>query len=209
MKPAPLAKLLGACLAIAHSGCSGEKVCMDQWSDNSLGTDTIQGSLVLGADSPPDTIGFDAIIDSLPELWAPSGAFLAMIDMSLTVAYPDSADASVPTVRQLPRLSIAIGIDSERQPLMFTTAPFPVGGGSWGQRLPLLSSCPVGSAPPKTCCPFGASSCSDHVTLRVERLDGAPFPPVTVEWKASASALVNRCPLASSPRLGLQESGTR
>jgi hypothetical protein len=44
------------------------------------------------------------------------------------------------------------------------------------------------------CCRFGEPECSLPVTIRVERAEGAPFPPVIVDWYASIAARVNSCP---------------
>jgi hypothetical protein len=48
------------------------------------------------------------------------------------------------------------------------------------------------------CCRFGETECSLPVTLRLQRLQGAPFPPIAVDFSAQASASVSSCPIPGS-----------
>ena len=54
------------------------------------------------------------------------------------------------------------------------------------------------------CCEFGAASCTIRDRVTVERLDGAPFPPLEVRWELALSASINDCPFGGAkPELEL------
>jgi hypothetical protein len=44
------------------------------------------------------------------------------------------------------------------------------------------------------CCAFGSEECHARIQVTIQRLDGAPFPPVQVKWSAGATATTDSCP---------------
>jgi hypothetical protein len=206
MKPAPFFLTCSVCLAVASAACSGDKACLDESSGANVAADPLTGSVVLAPDAPVTALGFDVTIDSLPAIWPLTGAFFAGMDATIVTRYQDDSDAGGTVQRQMPRLQLTLSSAASETSSETTTDPFPSVGGS-SVNGSVLKTCVSSSTDSAQCCPFGATSCTDHVTVTVRRLDGAPFPPVVVAWTASASAVVNRCPFETSARLAIARNG--
>ena len=89
---------------------------------------------------------------------------------------------------EMPRLRVGSGA------FQFETDPFPSAEGMT-QEFPLASSC---SAP-------ASGACSGETTVTIERIDGAIFPPVALDWSAQAALRVSDCPPnAGGARLELE-----
>jgi hypothetical protein len=185
-----LLALLAACSACsAHAECDARD---DGYNGKVVASDALTGSVVLSQSGQTETFSFASTVSGLPELWPSNSAISnGRFGIGLTLRYaidPIGGDGAT----QMPRLSVAFNTPPllfEQTPPATTQFPGPAAS-SFESRL--FDTCL--SADDGHCCPFGAQQCTEQVRVTITRLDGAPFPPLTVNWSAGADAQISSCP---------------
>lgn len=199
---APLAL---ATLLFGGVGCGARSAC-EEPSDSTGGlmlqSEAVSGSARAVSASETSSFGLRATVRGLPKLWQGDSAILrASIDVELSLAYendPHGFDGRT----QMPAISVALdgGKPNSWEPSLTSEFPGPTPSMF---RTSLLGPCYTVDEP--GCCPYGASQCSVPITLRLQRLEGGPFPPVVLSWNARLDARVSTCPLNdSTPTLSLE-----
>src|SRR5690606_38212368 len=124
-------------------------------------------------------------------------------ELVLTLAYesePHGSDGRT----EMPRVEVTFvpGAPHTSEPMQ--TPRFPNAQGS-AFSSPFFETCSGEVA--GNCCLYGAPECSLSLRVTLTRLDGAPFPPLVVEWRANAQANVSTCPLGGdTPVLTFEDS---
>jgi hypothetical protein len=198
-----LALLLAAIGCSVRHACTGEK---DEFVDVAAGGDDLSGSQVLSTTNESMSLDFIAGLSGLPELWESSTAIeRSFISIHLNLQYleePLGGDGQT----EMPRVMVTFTPEDWYQyyPDSNQTPRFPGADGAYfGSRI--FRTCISGKSGASGCCVYGASECEAPISVRISRMDGAPFPPVSVAWSAQASASINTCPLGdAAPRLSLE-----
>jgi hypothetical protein len=198
---------LGA-LVLYCCGCSAPTACEDEPGSQSATTFTVSSPSVPGSSRLSNAgeaarLNLVATVTGLPELWQADSAILqGNGTIFVSLAYegePRGGDGRT----EMPRVRVTFpdssaGFGSSETPAFPTAA-----GSTFSTRL--FDACPSGD---KSCCPFGERECSVPFAVLVERIEGEPFPPIVVAWRASADAEVTTCPLRQGdPALSLRLEG--
>jgi hypothetical protein len=186
-----------ACAAFVSTACSAPTTCRtDAWSEGaaSVASQRLSGSALLSNTGEAESFDLDVSLTDLPALWPSRSAIKnADVGVSIALAYtkpPLGGDG----LTEMPRLQVRIGRETG-----ITTSTFSNGSERTGRQL--FEDCATGD---EYCCAFGSEQCQARLHFTVERLDGAPFPPVQVTWTAGADATIDSCPKDfSSPTLSL------
>ncbi len=170
-------------LALASAACSPSATCDTQQTYESplLESEPLSGSFSLSAANEAQTLRFSATLSGLPELWSNSDrAVIGDLRLSLELRY-DREPLGFDGRTEMPRLFVTDDAHAPSAGIEPNTSKFP-------GPAPLV----FGSAL-FVDCQRGARQCESRVALRVQRLDGAPFPPLTVTWSAGGSAQLAAC----------------
>ena len=169
--------------ALICAACSPSATCDAQQSaydSPAIESDARSGTLHLGEANENQSLHFRATLSDLPELRSGDGLVAGGLPLELSLRYehePFGGDGRT----EMPRLSVSfIG----RDPIEATSTPtsrYP-GPQPFTFSPSLFEDCAI-----------GARECETALTINVERLDGAPYPPVTVSWLAAVSARVPTC----------------
>jgi hypothetical protein len=199
---------LAAPLAIATlfigAGCSARSACEEASDGNGglmLQSDSVSSSARAASTSDGTSFILRATVNGLPKLWQANSAILrASLDVELSLAYEEGAPGFDGRT-QMPAIDVQLegGTPNSFQPTRTSEFPGP-NPSRFGTALfePCYSNDQLG------CCAYGASRCSVPITLRLQRLEGEPFPPVVVSFRARLDAAVSTCPLKDSePALSL------
>ncbi len=180
---------------LALSGCSPREACSRDDSPTPLESSSFTGTRVLTSQGEREELDVELTLTGLPELWAPDGAVEGgRLAVLLGFAY-DGVPANG-TV-EMPR----IGVSFEHAEGGGASERYPGASGflAYGFTFPICVS-----PEDRGCCEFGSESCAIHDTVALERLDGAPFPPLEVSWQVDATASINDCPFGeANPELEL------
>jgi len=184
---------MAALVTALAAGCSAPPAC--HRDDVAFRAEAPPESAVLTARGQSLLRAFEATVDGLPELWSEDGAIPnAAVLVELSVRYEDSSPFAG-TNTEMPRVQLTLSPRDDGQAETTTTPNFPF--------TPTQSTTLGARAFPDcfgqqqaACCPFGARSCATAVAMKLERLDGPPFPAVQLDWKVSLTATVDRCPLS-------------
>lgn len=200
MKPA---LALGVALVFVALGCSAP-VCQEP-NDEALTSEQVEDSLLAVGAGEEKEWHFRATLRGLPKLWPGAGALSGgRLSVQVSVAY-DADPVGGDGKTEMPNVRVTF----PNQPVeTWQSDQTPTFAGPTPARFsaPLFDSCNVeGQA---HCCRFGETECSLPVTLRFERVQGEPFPPLIVDFSAQASTSVKSCPLpGASPTLSLEFEG--
>jgi hypothetical protein len=200
-----LTKLAAACaVALAWlGGCSAPEACVDEgWTRApNLVAEPLTGVAHLDATKQTLQQALELRLTGLPELWQGSDNILGgSVTVSITTEYttePKGNDGKT----EMPRVAATLSLEQSQQTVTASTSAFP-SGSSDSSELRLFESCDD-EDPGPGCCAYGVRECSVPLGLAVDRLDGAPFPAVTVSWTAQAAANVTSCPLEQPTRVEL------
>lgn len=192
-------KLVEAMLCVAGLIACDAQVCADEEREDSHLSSGLQGSLLLADAKETRTIRLRATLSNLPQLWRRSTLRTASADVAIYVGY-ESAPVGGDGGTEMPSFEIGFepaerGVEATRTPSL-PRNPLLL-------RRRLFETCPEDDDP--YCCRFGEAECSLPVTVRIERAQGAPFPPVVVEWHSSVTASVSSCPEPNRAELALEE----
>jgi len=188
-----------ACAGLA-CGCSAPAACTyDGWLESPNLEQRSGGADDFDQTSAPVAHALKLELTDLPELWQGSkNLFGGYVSLSITTEYvgePKGNDGKT----QMPRVAASLGLDGADRHVETNTSSFAFGGADSAE-LRLFENCADDSNEPG-CCAWGARECTVPLALRVERLDSAPFPPVTVAWSVKAGAAVTSCPLEREPQV--------
>jgi hypothetical protein len=191
-----LASALALALALGCGSCSAPARCDAQQTASEaplVESEKRTASLLLSGANESQTLHFRARLSDLPELW--SGDQIVQggaLPFELNLRYesePFAGDGHT----EMPRLMVT-----------FTGPAFN------GSAAPATSKYP-GPEPSRYSpslfddCAFGSRQCETALAVQIKRLEGAPFPPVRVDWHANASAQIVVCSeLATGTRLSLE-----
>ena len=194
-----LALALALASALASSSCSAPASCNAQQGtadSPSVESEEIFGSLLLSAADDGQTLRFRATLSDLPELLTSDGARVGS-------SVPDAAVQGGAV--QSGALSLELGLRYENEPFggdgrtemprLALTFSDDAGGSSTA---PATSNYP-GPTPSNflpglfEACVLGARHCETTLDVRIQRLDGAPFPPLRVSFGATAKARLSAC----------------
>jgi len=189
-----LAPAFVSAFALACASCSAPATCdVEQFASGApaLETEGQSGSVRFSAVNESLTLRFRATLGNLPELWPNDSMVIAGLPFELSFRYerePFGADGRT----EMPRLSVAVAE--------------PGGGGFIVQTMSYPGPTPLRLGPSLfQDCAFGSRQCETRLSVTIQRLDGAPFPPIDVSWRASAQAQIHVCKaLATDPELTLE-----
>lgn len=145
----------------------------------------LSSSVLLSNAGERAAFALDVTLAGLPTLW-PAGSAIkdAGADVSVELAYatpPIGGDGNT----QMPRVRVTL----DQRPSTVTSS---FTSGFETTHSPLFDDCNLLGA--THCCAFGSQECQARLQVRLERMDGAPFPPVQVTWRAGAGATIDSCP---------------
>lgn len=196
-------------LLVACSNCSAPRACDESalFYDNEgtrLASAFSQGTLRLSDAGETAELRFRGSLAGLPELWPGDSAILfgsAELELSLTYeSEPHGSDGRT----EMPSVGVTFVPGGPRTSEPLQTPRFPDAQGS-AFSSSFFETCSDDGA--GNCCLYGAPECSLSLRVILTRIDGAPFPPVAVEWRASAQANVSTCPLGGdTPVLTFEDS---
>lgn len=154
-------------------------------------TEERTGSILLSGQNDSQTVNFRATLSDLPEQWSSEGlAQIGGLQLDLSLRYesePIGGDGHT----EMPRLALTFKEPAAVDSSTVTTSNYP-------GPTPFLYSPSLFEA-----CMSGADQCESTRPVRIERLDGAPFPPVRVSFRATANARIPSCEKTSSARATL------
>jgi hypothetical protein len=184
--------------------CSAPKLCEDALDGaGGLGRDSeqVEDSLLATSANDGKDWKLRATLSGLPELWQGDSAILqGTLAVEVSLAY-ESDPVGGDGVTEMPAFRVSFGGLATPAWGSNQTSKFP-GPAPARFSVPIFDTC--AGEEQANCCPYGASECSLPVTLRIERVDGAPYPPVIVDWNAQSSVRVSTCPRGgSAPTLSL------
>jgi hypothetical protein len=191
-----LAALFMGCFA-----CSGNPACEGFGNAKPLSSQLPPESFVLSDAGDNARISVRAELSGLPELWQSESAIAdGALSLRLGLGYegdPVGGDGRT----EMPRVRATFGLDPLKDPHWAQTEPFTSSpAGPFG--LSIFETCL--NQGDRYCCEYGARECSLLIEVELERLDGAPLPPLAVEASIEATASVSSCPLGGAPTLTLE-----
>lgn len=179
---------------LALAACGPAPVC-ESYVGKQLDSGTTSGTATLTAEGDSATQRFRVTLSGLPELWDTNSPITqASVTASILERYTEGQPGGDGRT-QMPRVLISFG---DGPPTPGPTAPYFPGASPTVQGAQLFD---CASNAEDECCRYGSTGCTVTGTLFVTRTEGEPFPPVSVDWEASASVTVAQCPVASSPEL--------
>jgi len=192
--------MTAAAIAFAAAGCSAP-VCQESLAP-SLTSERLEDSLQATGAGEAKEWRLKATLRDLPKLWAASGAIQdGSLSILASVAY-QSAPFGGDGATEMPNVRVTFDGHGPGGGQADQTSKFP-GPAAARFTLRLFETCNLDGQ--ERCCRFGETECSLPVTLRLERLQGAPFPPIVVDFSAEASASVSSCPIPGpSSQLSLE-----
>jgi hypothetical protein len=183
-------------------GCSARPACEETFGGGELLSSELPSeSFVLESAGDRARIGVRARLSALPELWQVESAILdGALSLKLELAYRDGP-AGGDGHTEMPRVRATFGGDRLEYEDGAQTDPFPQNpAGPFG--VSLFETCFAESD--RFCCEYGSRECELPVEIVLERVDGAPFPPLVVDAAVRATASVSTCPLGEgTPALTL------
>jgi hypothetical protein len=198
----------GAAIAFAlgfgAAACSAPQLCeepRDSTGGLSRESEQVEDSLLAPLANDRKDWKLRATLSGLPELWQGDTAILqGTLAVELSLAY-ESDPVGGDGVTEMPAFRVSFGGLSRPSWGSNQTSKLP-GPAPARFSAPIFDTCP--GEDQANCCPYGARECSLPVTLRIERVDGTPYPPVVVDWNARSSVRVSTCPRGgSAPTLSL------
>jgi hypothetical protein len=191
---------LAATLALVAAGCSAP-VCREQLAPALL-SEQLEDSLRATSAGEEQEWRLRATLRDLPALWPAGGAIQdGRLSVSVSLAYqsdPVGGDGAT----EMPNVRVTFDGHAPVDGQTDQTSTFPGPTASLFTQT-LFQTCNADGQ--ERCCHFGETQCSLPVTLRLERLQGAPFPPIVVAFSAQASATVSSCPIPGpSSKLSLE-----
>lgn len=198
----PGAALRCGLLVLACGGCDAE-LCREELGATPEISASDTGELRLSDEGDDASLRFEAALRGLPELWPSDSAIESgRAELRLALAYEEAPFGSDGKT-QMPVLEVGLSPSRGGAPAMAQTPEYPLPSGATFA-FPLFDTCEVGGSLP--CCVYGARDCVLPVEVRLERLEGTPFPPVLVAWELEIAASVATCPEPSRPELTLSAS---
>ncbi len=198
--------LLLACPACTAPAACEESADPYEKQGIALSSAASAGTALLRASGEVLELVFRGTLRGLPELWQGDSAVLtgnALLSLSLSYeSEPFGSDGRT----EMPRVEARFAPRDLGKTDIDRTPSYPTAEGSTFSSS-LFETCDrdVG----ETCCTYGEPDCSVRLGVTLERLDGAPFPPLVVDWSVKAQATVSTCPLGGdSPVLSFQREGS-
>lgn len=176
------------CCLSAATACDG-KVCSGDEQDDTRLEAVQKGAVRLTDAGETRTIRLRATLSGLPELWSDWTLPGASVDLGIYLRY-EAAPFGGDGRTEMPSFTIELTPVERNGFATIRTPSLP--RNPFATRHGLFEPCEPEEH--GYCCPFGEPECELPVTIRVERTEGAPFPPVVVDWYASIAARVNSCP---------------
>jgi len=185
--------------ALASFGCNAREGC---WTDpttvhgrgDNVASESVSNELRLSADDLRARVELRATLSGLPELWQddPNLTHSAAVT-SVRLAY-EQAPLGYDGITQMPRVSVSLRVVGAARQGLATSSAFPGPAALTAKTEDIFPLCEAGQTA-GSCCEYGATECVAELTLAVERLDAAPFPPVTVTLSTESTARVSGCPV--------------
>jgi hypothetical protein len=204
MKRATRLFALSVAVLSGSAGCSAPAACEESDSSHGLLLESQGVSGSARAENADESAEFKmrATLSGLPRLWQGESAILqADLDLEVSLVYeaePKGGDGHT----QMPSVSVTFDPQAPNSWQPSRTSEFP-GPAPTSFRTALFGACYTDGQ--GNCCPYGVRECSLPVTLRLERVQGTPFPPIVISWSARLTASVSACPLNDSvPMLALE-----
>jgi hypothetical protein len=179
---------------LAGTACSAAATCdarQNAYDAPLIETEARTGSILLSEQNDSQTVNFRATLSDLPEQWSSDGLVqIGGLQLDLSLRYesePIGGDGHT----EMPRLALTFKEPAAIDSSTVTTSNYP-------GPTPFLYSPSLF----EDCTP-GARQCESTRPVRIERLDGAPFPPVRVSFRATANARIPTCEKTSSARATL------
>jgi hypothetical protein len=183
-------------------GCSARSACEETYGAGELLSSELPSeSFVLESAGDSARIGVRARLTGLPELWQADSAILdGALSLKLELAYQDEPVGGDGRT-EMPRVRATFGVDPRNYDAVSQTDPFPqTPAGVFG--VSLFETCLDDGD--RLCCEYGSRECELPLEIELERLDGAPFPPLAVDATIRATASVSSCPIeGGTPTLTL------
>jgi hypothetical protein len=132
-------------------------------------------------------LNFRATLSDLPELWDSNTLGTAEVHFTVALNY-EAAPFGGDGKTEMPRFDVAFVPESS----VWSSTTWPTHQNPVRRIQRLFRPCL--SVDDEYCCRFGVRECSLPVGVRVERMDGDPYPPVAVTWQIGAGASVKSCP---------------
>src|SRR6188768_3459620 len=195
MRRSELALSCAIAWALSCAACSAPATCDAQpygADERRLVSDERADELLLSEANESQTLHFRATLSGLPELWPSEGGVQGgALSLRLGMSYenePFGGDGHT----EMPQLAVTVSEPAGSASSPTSTPKYPG---------PLPSSV---TAALFADCAFGARQCETLRDIRIRRIDGAPFPPVRVSWRATADATIGVCrALSPAPELTL------
>jgi hypothetical protein len=201
--------LQSVCVAVVGCslGCSAPTACKDErWADvPNVKAAPLDDSATLDDSQRPDLHALTLKVSNLPELWQGSrNLFVSYVTLDISTEYTGDIKGNDGKT-QMPRVQATLSLDGSDQHVVAQTLSF-ADGTVGSTQLHLFEGCAEQGTDPG-CCPWGSRECTVPLSLSIARLDGAPFPPVSVAWSAQAEANATSCPLHDNVQveLGLED----
>ncbi len=184
------------------TGCSAPTTCNEDYLGEPLESQAVSGSVSFAAAGDAARSRLRVTLRNLPELWQPSSAFLfGNFLFTLRQGYANrAADGLV----EMPRVSVAFA-DANGLAISgpIETSLYPPAEGSVFS-IGAFGLC--ASEMRSDCCEYGARECTVERSIALERLDGAPYPPMQVSWEVRVHSSISSCPLNDNvPELVVEE----
>jgi hypothetical protein len=197
-------------------GCFDAELCREYppSSAEPLSSETLEQSVRLSDAGEFTTAAFLATLSGLPELWPSQSPVRGSGgNVKLTLSY-ESEPRGSDGLTEMPRVEVSVAFGSDAPRAILQTAAYPntEAGGGFSLFTPCSSTVDSAGLDQRAtnssgaCCPYGARECEAPFTISLRRLDGAPFPPLVVEWGLSVSAQVDSCPGAGDPELSFERA---
>lgn len=181
--------LLAPLFALIGTACGPSATCdagQNAYQSPLIESEERTGSILLSAKNDSQTVDFTATLSDLPEKWSSAGLLqIGALQLDLSLGY-ESAPIGGDGHTEMPRLALTFKEPAAADSSTITTSNYP-------GPTPLLYSPSLFED-----CVSGSRQCDSTRPVRIERLDGAPFPPVRVSWRASANARIPTCEPSSS-----------
>jgi hypothetical protein len=171
----------------------------DRTADSPLRS-VAQGSARVSGAGEDLTLRFLATLSGLPELWSAETIREGSIELRVDLSY-ETAPVGGDGTTEMPSFDIDFDPPDQHSYWPRSTGPMP--RNPFATRRQLFETCLVEDD--AYCCRFGDRECTLPVTIRIERVQGAPFPPVVVDWQANVSTRVNSCPEPNRAELTFEQ----
>jgi len=182
--------------ALGCASCSAPTTCDAQpnpYDAQLIESEDFTGSLLLSEARESQALLFRAKLSDLPELWSSHGTVQdGVLSLELSLRYarePFGGDGQT----EMPRLAVTFSKPASAPSTSSETSKFP-------------GPAPLTLAPNLfEDCAFESRQCETTLAVRIDRQDGAPFPPLSVAWHAVARARIGACrALSTDTRASLE-----